>query len=323
MFYLKTGLLTVAAILAFASCSRIQASVPPSQPQAAMHGRRSLPENLRAITYDDLSTTCAATAAQIATERLLQQPTIRIVFDAVGPRCYRSGVRALAQYGYTMGELVDSSAMKRYSRNEIANRARAYVSALAGDVDLWEIGNEVNGEWLSSVRCPSSHECAAQARDVMSKVRAMYGVVAGAGFPTALTLTYQPPQTVTPGYEMFAWERTYVPAAMHRGLRYVLISYYETDNGGIRPSPAQWSAIFRQLAADFPNAYVGFGEIGLPKPIVPSTLARAHSIFSYYQTLVPSGVPRFTRAGFWWNAAEDLVPSAKWPTFCREVQSEL
>ncbi len=151
----------------------------------------------------------------------------------------------------------------------------------------------------------------------------MYGVVVAAGLPTALTLTYQPPRTVTPGYEMIAWERTYVPASMHRGLQYVLISYYETDNAGIRPNPTQWSTIFRQLAADFPNAQVGFGEIGLPKPIVPSTLARARSIFSYYQALVPSGVPRFTRAGFWWNSAEDLVPSTKWPSFYREVQSEL
>ncbi len=132
-----------------------------------MHGRRSLPANLRAITFDDLSTTCAATAGQTATERLLKQPTIRIVFDAVGPECYRLGVRALAQYGYTMGELVDISAMKRYTLNQIQNRARSYVSALADDVDLWEIGNEVNGEWLSSVRCPTSRECGAQAHDVM------------------------------------------------------------------------------------------------------------------------------------------------------------
>jgi len=122
---------------------------------------------------------------------------------------------------------------------------------------------------------------------------------------------------------MIAWERAYVPAEMHKGLRYVLISYYETDNEGVRPSPAQWSAIFGQLAADFPNATVGFGEIGLPKPIVPSTLARALSIFSYYQSIVPSGVSRFTRAGFWWNAAEDLAPSGKWPSFFAAVRTGL
>jgi hypothetical protein len=311
-------------MLGVAACGRPGiATHGPVLPPAAMHARRSLPANLRGITYDDLSSTCASTAGQIATERLLNQPTVRVVFDAVGPECYRTGMQALHRYGYTMGELVDSSAMKRYTLSQIQNRAQAYVSAMASDVDLWEIGNEVNGEWLSTVRCPSSHECAAQANDVISKVKAMYGIVAAAGLPTALTLTYEPPQTVTPGYEMIAWERKYVPAAMHRGLHYILISYYETDNAGIRPSRAQWSTIFRQLAADFPNAKVGFGEIGIPKPIVPSTLARAQSIFSYYQSLVLSGVPRFTRAGFWWNAAEDLVPATKWPSFYREVRATL
>jgi len=311
-------------VLSIAACSGPGVSAPsPALPPAAAHARRSLPANLRGVTYDDLSSTCAPSGGQIATERLLNRPTIRVVFDSVSAGCYRSGVRAFDRYGYTMGELVDSSAMKRYTLGQIQNRAQAYVSALASDVDLWEIGNEVNGEWLSTVRCPSSHECAAQARDVISKVQAMYDAVAAAGLPTAMTLTYQPPQTVTPGYEMIPWERDYVPAAMHRGLRYVLISYYETDNAGIRPSLAQWSAIFRRLAADFPNARVGFGEIGIPKPIVPSSLARAQGIFSYYQSFVPRGVPRFTRAGFWWNAAEDLVPSTKWPSFSREIQATL
>ena len=302
------------------SRSGLPQTAAPSRQSPA---RRSLPRNLRAITYDDLSSTCATTAEQIATERLLKLPTIRVVFDSVGPECYRSGVRALDQYGYTMGELVDSASMKRYTLAQIRSRAKAYVSALGPDVDLWEVGNEVNGEWLSSVRCPSSHECAAQARDVMTKVHAMYDAVDSAGLPTALTFTYQPPQMVTPGYDVISWERAYVPAAMHRGLRYVLISYYETDNAGIRPSLAQWSAIFQQLATDFPNATVGFGEIGMPEPIVPSTLARALSIFSYYQAIVPRGVPRFTRAGFWWNAAEDLVPSTKWPSFYSAVKTAL
>jgi hypothetical protein len=316
------GLALVALGLAACSSASVPAHVP-ALASAAVHARRSLPANLRGITYDDLSSTCAPTAGQIATERLLSRPTIRLVFDAVGPACYRQGVRAFDRYGFTMGELVDSSAMKHYTLAQIHDRASAYVSTLASDVDLWEIGNEVNGEWLSNVRCPSARECAAQAHDVMSKVRAMYDTVAAAGLPTALTLSYQAPNVVTPGYEMIPWERAYVPATMHRGLRYVLISYYETDDAGARPSSAQWSAIFAQLAADFPNAKVGFGEIGLPKPIVSSNVARATSIFSYYQSLAPTGVAHFTRAGFWWNAAEDLVPSTKWPSFFSAVRTAL
>jgi hypothetical protein len=143
------------------------------------------------------------------------------------------------------------------------------------------------------------------------------------GLATELTLYYQVPKWVTPGYDMISWERTYVPASMHRGLRYVLISYYEAGNYGARPSRSQWNKIFTQLAADFPDATVGFGEIGMPAPITGHTLENARSIFSYYMSIAPPHLARFTRAGFWWYAAEDLVPSTKWPSFFQEVRSTL
>ncbi len=282
---------------------------------------RSLPSNLRGITYDDVSSTCSATAAQIRTERLLQAPTIRVVFDRVAPRCYVSAIANLDGYGYTMGELIDSSALKNYSLPQVSSRVTSYLRSLGANVDLWEIGNEVNGEWLSSVECPGHGECAAQARDVIEKVSAMYDAVHAAGYRTAMTLYYQPPQTVTRGYDMLSWERAYVPSAMHEGLDYVFVSYYETDNRDIRPPAAQWEAIFRSLARDFPNARVGFGEIGMDRPIVSRTLRRARGIFNYYQTLAFPDVASYTRAGFWWNGAEDLVPSTKWPAFFRDVSA--
>ena len=89
---------------------------------------------------------------------------------------------------------------------------------------MWEIGNEVNGEWLSNVKLPSDHECPAQAHDVMSKAQAMFDIVNARGLTTEMTLYYQVPRWVTPGYDMISWERTYVPASMHQGLRYVLVS---------------------------------------------------------------------------------------------------
>jgi hypothetical protein len=281
---------------------------------------RSLPANLRGITYDDISAGCAATPQQIATAKRLSRPTIRVVFDRVAASCYRSATSALDGVAFTMGELVDSSAMKAYTLAQIRTRASSYVAALGSTVDLWEIGNEVNGEWVSSVRCPGSGECDARARDVIAKVEAMYRAVSQRGYRTALTLYYQPPKTVTRGYDMISWEERYVPASMRAGLDYVFISYYETDNAGIRPAPSRWDALFRRLAIDFPNARVGFGEIGMDKPIDAASLSKARSIFGYYQGLEFGDVPRYTRAGFWWNAAEDLVPAARWPSFFNEVR---
>jgi hypothetical protein len=110
---------------------------------------------------------------------------------------------------------------------------------------------------------------------------------------------------------------------MHSGLRYVLVSYYESGNRNIRPTHAEWTSIFHTLAHDFPNASIGFGEIGMSHPISQQSLAKAEDIFSYYQTLSFPNVPSYTRAGFWWYSAEDLVPNTKWPAFFSEVQSKL
>jgi hypothetical protein len=190
-------------------------------------------------------------------------------------------------------------------------------------VNIWEIGNEINGEWLSTVNCTGGTECVAQAKDVIGKAEAMYNTVISAGESPAITLYYEPPQTVTSGYNMIPWEETYIPAAMHNGLKYVFVSYYETDNDNFRPSRTEWDAIFKRLAADFPNAKVGFGEIGMDNPVGSGTLVKAENIFRYYQGLSFPDIPRYTRAGFWWYGAEDLVPTSRWPAFFREVQSTL
>jgi hypothetical protein len=318
-----SGALAIAGLLCACTASH---SVPASDqliPDGLGSSARTLPQNLRGITYDDISSHCATTQAQLKTEQLLKQPTVRVVFDPIKASCYATAVPNLDRYGYTMGELVDSSSMKRYSLSQVRSRVKDYVTTLGAGIDLWEIGNEVNGEWLSHVKCPTQHECAAQAHDVTAKVEAMYDAVSAKGYPTELTLYYQGPKTVTPGYEMLPWEQTYVPSRMHAGLRYVLVSYYEDGNNGIRPSHAELDSIFGTLAHDFPNASVGFGEIGMAHPIAQSSLSKAEDIFSYYQTLSFASVPSYTRAGFWWYSAEDLVPSTKWPAFFAQVQAKL
>jgi hypothetical protein len=241
----------------------------------------------------------------------LGRPTIRVVFDPVAASCYVSAVQAFDQYGYTMGELIDSSAMAQTSLSEVQSRVASYVATLGSTVDIWEIGNEVNGNWLGS--------------DVPAKVEAMYTAVKAAGYQTELTLYYQPPQTVSPGYDMIPWEENLnnIPESMHQGLNYVLVSYYETDNDNIRPTQAEWDAIFKQLATDFPNAKVGFGEIGLDNPVTSATLDQAESILGYYYTLEFPDIPQYTRACFWWYAAEDFVPTTNWPPLFSDLQTDI
>ncbi len=46
-----------------------------------------------------------------------------------------------------MGELLDSSDEKKISIAAYNKRVESYLAAFGRDVDIWEIGNEVNGNW--------------------------------------------------------------------------------------------------------------------------------------------------------------------------------
>jgi hypothetical protein len=60
-------------------------------------------------------------------------------------------VKKLQPVSYLMGELLDSSDETSISAAAYNTRVKSYLAALGGQVDLWEIGNEVNGDWTGPV----------------------------------------------------------------------------------------------------------------------------------------------------------------------------
>ena len=136
---------------------------------------RSVPSPIYGVTLDDVS----KPAAEVnSLGQMAQVPTARIVFDAgVRPSYYLKPIQQLRNVAYIMGELVDSSYMKQYTVNQIASWTQSYTKALGNLVDIWEIGNEVNGNWLAS--------------NTLAKIEAMYDVVSAQGGATALTFFYE------------------------------------------------------------------------------------------------------------------------------------
>ena len=47
-----------------------------------------------------------------------------------------------------MGEILDSFFVKNISTAAYGTRTTEYLNTLGDNVDIWEIGNEINGEWL-------------------------------------------------------------------------------------------------------------------------------------------------------------------------------
>jgi hypothetical protein len=305
------GLAVVVAMAA--NCGSAAASSSPARAKATLTtpGQRVWPSPLFGVTVDDVSNLSDIVASS---ENLPDMPTTRIYFDVKEPASYyASAASALHPVSYLMGELLDSSDETSISTKAYNTRVHSYLATLGGQVDVWEIGNEVNGDWTG--RYPT----------VSAKLTEAYDDVSAAGYRSALTLYYNVgcgdgSAELSP----VAFSRKYVPATVRDGLNYVLLSYYEDDCKDIRPSAATWTAYFRKLHALYPNALLGFGEIGMNKPATASTLPAAESLIGYYYGLHIS-LPYYVGGYFWWYYDEDCLPYASkplWPALKAGFQSE-
>lgn len=239
------------------------------------------------VTVDDLS---APDEIVDALRSFSVRPTTRIVFDWGQPAAsYQKPLTKIHQVSNVMGELLDSQAVKRVPVDAYLDRTKAYLDALEPLVDIWEIGNEVNGDWLGA------------APDVVAKVSGAYKEVKSRNGTTALTLHYNQGCGGPADHEMFAWSEANLPAAMKVGLDYVFISYYEDDCHGLQPD---WPVVFERLARMFPSSALGFGECGTVHAVHKEAYLKR-----YYRTRVPE--PRFVGGYFWWYFNADMVPRTR------------
>ena len=250
-----------------------------------------------------------------------RRPVARIVFQrGAGPADYARAVRRLHDDAYLMGEILDSTAVRRTTVREYRNRTRAFVHRFGSRLDLYEIGNELNGEWLG------------RPRTINAKVAAAYDVVEGEyadlGLRSVVTLNYWPSR------DCYAhdWEATLpfarqLPRRVRHGVDLVLLSFYETAcSPRAHPGAGQFASTLRALLRIFPTAQVGIGELGaqgradgLPHdPTLAEKERIARRYIGMHDRLADAVGPRFVGGYFWWYYATDAVPwdraGSLWPT---------
>lgn len=284
-------------------------------PAAAEPGSpRPLPGPLRGVTTESVDR-LPALLDSIAHHR--RMPTLRIVFQiGTHPGDYAEAIERLHPHAYLMGTIADSTAVSRYTVRQLRNRTRAFVRRFGDQVDLWEVGNELNGEWVGRPRA------------IIKKTSAVAGVVHRHGLRAAVTLNYWP------SHDCYSqpWEETYrfadrMPQRLRDKVDYLLLSFYETAcSPPAHPSSDQFVQILRRLAPLFPGAKLGIGEIGAQGrvdglPEEPDLAEKQRIARRYYgmHDAIRAGVgPRYVGGYFWWYYARDAVPRDRpqslWPT---------
>lgn len=248
----------------------------------------TLPTPIYGVTIDNTSN---ISSTVMALSKLSKKPTVRIVFDSgMHPADYQTAIDQIRSVAYIMGQPVDSDSIKSYTVDQYKARFTEYLTAFGGKINIWEVGNEVNGEWLGN------------ASDVSAKISAAYDIVKGAGGITALTLHFNEGADCPtyPINEMYSWVNTYVPAKMKSGTDYVLFSYYPENCPEISPN---WNSEFTKIGNIFPNSKLGFGELG----INGGTDAQKAALINQFYPLSISH-PRYVKGIFWWYFKEEMVP---------------
>ncbi len=282
-----------AAVLSSVSLALTAQDAVSSDASATTTAVAASSDRLYGVTVDNIAKLPSILAA-LGRIGAKHRPIARIVFDeGMSPGEYAQAVPAIHAQSAVMGEILDSEYVGTVSVAAYVARAQAYLAAFPTTVDVWEIGNEINGEWLVA---PGGTNA-----DVVAKMTGAYSVIKSAGRRTALTLYYNKNCWSSPKNEMFTWVNANVPAQMRTGLDYVLVSYYEDDCNGLQPN---WNAVFTQLRQIFPTAKLGIGECGTSK-----AASKASYINKYYGMSV--NVPGYIGGYFWWYFYEDMVPDTK------------
>jgi hypothetical protein len=302
----------LAATAAFVTCLGACTSAPSGNARSAMPPRpstapasperpslprtelRALPPRLYGVTADDVSNVRQIVASS---RNLPQTPVTRIYLDLARPvSYYKTAISALHPVSYLMAELLDSSDAPHISTAAFGERVRSFLAAYRDQVDIWEIGNEVNGNWTGPYP------------DAAAKLSTAYQQVTARHARTALTLYYNVGCGNGPAeLDPVGFTRAFVPPKIRDGLTYVFLSYYEGDCAGNRPSARTWTAYFKALHTLYPHAQLGFGEIGLDNPVTSRTMSTAKSMISYYYGL-PIHLPYYVGGYFWWYYYEDCLP---------------
>jgi len=239
-------------------------------------------------------------------QNLSQKMTTRIVYDT-GKKAsdYRDATVAIGKVSYVMGEIVDSFWMRCYTVPEYLDRTKDYVDTLSDVVDIWEIGNEINGDWTfgGTRKCkPKASVKSTPASDIAAKMIAAYDYVKSKGKVAELTLYYNKGCGEPDANEMFTWAESNIPDRMKQALDYVLVSYYEDDCHGLQPD---WPTVFQQLSKMFPNSKIGMGECGAQKRRAPYEVKKQY-VDRYYRMRID--LPNFVGGCFWWYFVQDMVP---------------
>lgn len=271
------------------------------------------PKQIAGITLDSV-TNAQVTRANSEFDSMSRRITVRVVVDEPPAVLadYTAPIASLSQHADVMVEIIDSFYMpKMLTVADYQARTTALVNALGNTVKYYEVGNEVVGRWTWNPDGTNNGPRTSYTFKA-SQYAAAFDIVKAAAKKAAITLWWNPNCIDSGNGEIstLAWlqNSTYITQAMATGMDLVLISWYPTECTKPYPDLAKVTALADAIHAKFPNANVGWGELGLPTAANDATkVTLAKQIMRDWYAMRPPNRPWWITGGFWWYGRQDVI----------------
>ena len=218
--------------------------------------------------------------------------------DAEEMAGWRSTVEALhAQGGQALAQICDSHDMVSLTDSAWDTRVDTLIKALP-NVDAWEVGNEIGGDWLGAGPVAKAQRAAKAVRERTSAT-------------TVLTLYYQLGQA-DPAYSLFSYAAKEIPASIRELVDVVGLSVYPQ----LHPLGTAADRILSTLEAAFASSRLAVTELGYGGEDLntgpwwfgsASDPAVARTAVAEHVTGAALGRSDAWGAPFWWYYLEDQV----------------
>jgi hypothetical protein len=186
-------------------------------------------------------------------------------------------------------------------------RARNLVLHYKGQINSWELGNEINGDWLGGARAPLSPDAVLQiysaAAEEVRRIEPSLEIVA--------TLYWWEGTAPDEIHSLFGWLKKY-GSRLARHVDTVAVSLQVDDN----PVGLSLERIFQQLHQALPDKRLMIGNVGYVEGsqlrgfwwLDPKDIDGARKDLLTLLTPGAAALPRSVGGGFWWQTLDQMLP---------------
>jgi len=189
-----------------------------------------------------------------------------------------------------------------------AQRTKNLVLHYQEQIRSWEVGSELNGDWLGGVSAPLTCD---QVFHIYSAGAAKIKEL-DPSLETVATLYWWDGTAPDAGHSLFGWLQRYSRQGFSRNLDVLSLSLQPDDN----PVGLAFETIFERVQEVLPDKKLMLGSLGYVDKdklqgywwFRPDDVPAAREDLLSFATTASCAMPRSLCGGFWWQTLEQMIP---------------